>query len=86
MKIKEGWMLREVAGEFVVIPVGAQMNFDGMITLNETGKTLWNCLEVGAEQEDLVAALLREYDVEAQVAEAHVAAFVNKMKELDLFA
>ena len=86
MKIREGWMLREVAGEYVVIPVGAQINFDGMITLNETGKTLWTCLENGAKQEELVQALLNEYDVDEQTAQEHVTSFTEKLKELEILA
>jgi len=45
MKLKEGFMLRQVAGEHVVLPVGADVDFNGMITLNETGAFLWNRLE-----------------------------------------
>ncbi len=86
MKMKEGWMLREVAGEFVAIPVGARIDFDGMITLNETGKTIWECLEKGADQEELVQALLNEFDVDEETAKSHVAAFTEKLKELDLLA
>ncbi len=86
VKIKEGWMLREVAGEFIAIPVGAQIDFDGMITLNETGKVIWTCLEKGAEQEELVQALLNEFDVDEQTAKMHVAAFTDKLKELELLA
>lgn len=86
MKIKEGWMVREVAGEFVAIPVGAQINFDGMITLNETGKTIWTCLEKGAEQEDVVQALLNEFDVDEETAKSHVAVFIERLKELELLA
>lgn len=86
MKIKEGWMVREVAGEFVAIPVGAQIDFNGMITLNETGKTIWSCLEQGAEQEEVVQAILKEFDVDEETARSHTAAFIERLKELELLA
>lgn len=86
MKLKSGLLLREVAGEYVVLSVGGEVELGGMLTLNETGAILWKCLENGAETADLAAALLAEYDVDENTAMAHAAAFANKMKELDLLA
>jgi len=84
MKLKSGLMLRQVAGENVVLSVGSEVNINGMLTLNDTGVTLWKCLENGAEKSDLVAALLAEYDVDEQTASAHVEAYVAKLEELGL--
>ena len=44
MKLKEGFILRTVAGETVALPTGGVTNLDMMITLNETGKFLWEKL------------------------------------------
>lgn len=79
MKLKEGFVLRTVAGDTIVVPTGATLDLNMMITLNETGKFLWEKLEKGAEVEELVAALLAEYDVDEAKARAHVAAFVEKL-------
>ena len=81
MQLKDGFILRTVAGENVVIPSGDDLDLNMMITLNETGKLLWEALSKGAEEADLVALLLQEYDVEEQTARAHVAQFVGKMRE-----
>ena len=86
MKIKEGFILRTVAGETVVLPSGRVNNFDMMITLNDTGRVLWERLTEGAEVSDLVDALLQEYDVDRETAEKSAEAFVNRMKELDFLA
>jgi len=83
MKLKNGFILREVAGDCVAVPTGSELNFNGMITLNGTAKTLWLCLEKGAELPDLVAALTAEYDVDAETAEKHAVAFVEKLKGLN---
>ena len=83
MKLKEGFILRTVAGETVVLPTSGVTNFDMMITLNGTGRFLWEMLEKGAEKEEMVAALLAEYDVDAEKATASVDAFVSRLKELD---
>lgn len=83
MKIKEGFLLREVAGQTVVLPCGEAMDLNMMITLNGTGKFLWELLEQGSDEASLVKALLAEYDVDAETAEKSVAAFVAKLKEND---
>ena len=83
MKLKEGFILRTVAGETVVLPTGGVTNFDMMITLNGTGRFLWEMLEKGAEKEEMVSALLAEYDVTEEKAAASVDAFVGRLKELD---
>lgn len=84
MKLKEGFLLRQVAGEHVVISVGTNVDLNGMITLNSTGCTLWKCLEQDVQMTDLTAALLAEYDVDEQTAQAAAERFVEKLKELDL--
>lgn len=86
MKLKDGFILRTVAGETVVLPAAGVTNFDMMITLNDTGRFLWERLAVGAEEADLVKALLAEYDVTEEVAANSVAAFVARLKELDFLA
>ncbi len=83
MKTKKGYILRTVAGSFVVVAVG-RLDFNGMITLNETGALLWKRLEQGATEQELIDALLAEYDVSAETAAADVTAFLDKMKGADL--
>ena len=81
MKLKEGFVLRQVAGETVVIPSGDTLDLNMMIALNDTGKVLWEALEKGAEEADLVAALLAEYEVSEEQAQKSVASFVAKLNE-----
>ena len=51
MKIKENLVLRQVADTWTVLPLGKDIiNFDGMLTLNDTGAMLWQLLEKGAEK------------------------------------
>ena len=83
MKLKSGFVLKEMAGECIVVSVDAKLDLNGVITLNETAKTIWLCLEKGAEKEELVKALLEEYDVDEERASGAVENFVGKLKELD---
>ena len=85
MKIKDGFVLREVAGSYIVVAVGeAVKNFNGIINLNETGAFLWEILAKGATKEELVAKLLEEYDVDEKTATKDVGTFINKLSEAKL--
>lgn len=85
MKIKDGFILREVAGNFIVVAVGdAVKNFNGVINLNETGAFLWKILEKGGDEQSLVSALLSEYDVSEEIAVDDVKAFITKLTEAGL--
>ena len=55
MKIKDGFMLRKVGGQNVVVAVGkASLEFNGIIRLNETGKFLWEQLKADITEEQLI--------------------------------
>ena len=65
MKIKDNFILKEIAGSYVVVPVRSRaVDFSGVIKLTESGAFLWRLLEKGADREELVAALLDEYEVD----------------------
>lgn len=81
MKLKDGFILRQVAGQTVVLPTGGELDLNMMITLNDTGKFLWELLDKGAEEAELVAALLAEYDVDEATAKASVENFIAKLND-----
>ena len=85
MKIKDGFLLREVGDRTVVVPIGAQtVDFRCIMTLNESGAFLWRRLELGADVAALTAALLEEYEVTAEKAAADAASFVATLREKGL--
>ena len=81
MKLKDGFILREVAGQTVVLPSGDELNLNMMITLNGTGAFLWKQLESEKDEAQLVAALRSEYEVDEDTAISAVNGFVAKLKE-----
>lgn len=83
MKIKEGYRLRKVGSNSIVVAVGG-INFTGLITVNETGTFIWNMLEKGAEPDEVVEALAKEYDVNPADIQSEVYAFLEKLKGADL--
>lgn len=80
MKLKENFVLRQVADTWVVLPLGAaSLDFNGMLTLNESGALLWRALEKGGDREALADALTAEYDVDQATAMADVQEFLEKL-------
>lgn len=82
MRIKDGFILRQVAGNYIVIGVGDEaVDFNGMITVNETGAFLWSILEKGATKEDMLKALMEEYDVDEETAKKDITDFLYKLND-----
>ena len=82
MKIKKGFVLRVVAGESVVVPVGElSKSFHGMINLNETGAFLWRFFTEEHTVEEGVDALCGEYEVERERATEDVNKFAEILTE-----
>lgn len=80
MKLKKDFALRQVADTWVVLPLAdAVANFNGMLTLNESGALLWRALEQGADREALADALMAEYTVERAQALTDVDEFIRKL-------
>ena len=83
MKISENFVLRQVADTWVVLPVGqASVDFNGMLTLNESGAILWQALEKGADTDALVDALTAEYEVERAEAAEGVEEFLATLRSV----
>lgn len=85
MKIKDGFIIKQVAGSTVAAATGdAAERFNGIITLNETGEWLFKKLMDGTSEENLIKDFLSEYDVTEDVAKADIDEFINKLKKEDI--
>lgn len=81
MKIKNGFVIRQVGGEHVVVPVGERSKeFHGMINMNATGAFLWKFFSEEHTVEEGVDALCNEYNVERGLAETDVKRFTDVLK------
>ena len=80
MKRNPDFLMREVAGTMLVVPVGtATESFEGMIALNDSGAFLWQLLEQEQTLDSLTAALVAEYEVSEEVARTDAESFVNRL-------
>lgn len=81
-KIKKGYVLREVAGQAVVIAVGeASKDFHGMINLNCTGKDIWQGVQEGKTEDEIAQKLTEDYEVSLEKAKEDTRVMLKKMYE-----
>ena len=82
MKIKKGFILREVAGNYIVVSIGEMAKkFNGVINLNQTGAFMWKELEKGGDEESLTAALCAEYEVDKEIANRDAKRFIETLSK-----
>ena len=80
MKIRDGFILREVAGTFVIISAGDDnLDFKGVITVNEVGALIWKCVEAGKTKDEIVEKILSEYDVQREIATNDCEEFLEQL-------
>ncbi len=82
MKIKNGFAKRNIAGSSIVVPIGRTADdFNGMITLNDSGAFFWDCLKSDTTVDEIVEKTLGEYDVDAERARADIEGFIRLLDE-----
>lgn len=85
MKIKGEYVLREIAGEYILIPIGkTALEMNGMITMDEVGVTIWRGLEEEKNEEEILQMILEAYEVEEEVALADMKEFMKKLMDAGL--
>ncbi len=87
MKIRNGFVVREIAGENVVIALGeASKYFHGMLKLNETGRMIWDCLEQGMEKDAIIDSIMDEYEdkPERQIVAADYDRFIETLRGAEI--
>ncbi len=85
MKIKSGYILRQVMDIYVVIGIGSDAYTPNQImSVNETGAFLWKLLEEGTEIQPMIDALVKEYETDAETAEKDVKTFIEQLRDKKL--
>ena len=82
MRISKHFILREIVGDYIIVPVGeTALEFNDMITVNETGALLWTSSQKETSEEKLAEILLEEYDVTKEEASKDVAEFLELLRK-----
>ena len=85
MKIKGEFIMRELVGEILLVPVGqTALQFNGMITLNPVSAQIWRSLEQGAPYEEILRGILDQFDVAEDTARQDLDRFLEEMRGRDL--
>lgn len=85
MRNNKGFVMRKLGDEYVVVPVGVTLGeFNGMIRLNETGAFLWERLQNGSTREQLIHALLEEYEIDEEKAVSDTEGFIRTLEEAEI--
>lgn len=85
MKIKDGFMIREVAGQWVAVPLADRViEFNGLMTLSETGAMIWQMMADEVSEDEIVQALMAEYTADEATIRGDVREFVISVREKDL--
>lgn len=82
MKAKQGFVLRNVVDEYILMPTGDMIGeFNGTVLLNDVSAFVWENLQNPVSREDLLTAILEEFEVEKAVASADLDALLTTLKE-----
>ncbi len=85
MKINGRFVIREIAGDTIIVPVGeTALRYNGIITINKSAVALWEALEKGTDTESMIRLLTDRYDVDPDTAAADVAEFLDRMRKAEL--
>ena len=85
MKIKDGFIVREVAGSYIAMPVGERAEeLNGVVELTQGGAVLWEKLSARTTVDELVEALLAKFDVDEETARRDTLAFVEGLRKNNL--
>lgn len=85
MKVNASFAVREIAGDYILVPLGDMaLKFSGMITTNEVGAFIWECLQEEITKEALLDMVLDEFDVDEETARVDMEQFLEGLDKLEL--
>ena len=82
MKAREGFILRNLAGEYLLMPKGEKIkSYDSVVLMNELSAFVWGKMQNPVTQSDLLEAVLNEYDVDEKTAREDLDGLLAELKE-----
>lgn len=81
MKASRDFVLREVAGEIILVPTG-ETRFSGLVTLNGIGRFIFESLGTETTESALLDRITAEYDVDRETAAADLSDFLKRLREI----
>ena len=85
MNINKEFIKRQIGDDTILVPIGTTVyEYNGLFALNELGGFLWDLLPEAENEDALVAAVLREYDVDEATARQDIAEFLDKLRQMNI--
>lgn len=85
MQIKKEMILREIAGENILVPgADAVLNLNGLFVVTETGAFIWKLLPDVKTEEDILNKMLEEYDIDKKTAQKDIADFLERLRKFGI--
>ena len=81
--LKDGFVLREIAGEYLAVPVSSVENSAQLIVLNPVSAEIWKLLETEKTLSEIVDGITSDFSVSREEAEGDIIAFLEQLKELN---
>lgn len=83
MRASKDFIMREIAGEHILLPVGAAaVKFNGLITMNDIGRFLYDLLAQDRTEQELGEQIVGAYDVPLETALADIHSFLQQLHEI----
>ena len=87
MKTSNEFIMREIAGEYVLVPIGKRaLTFQGLVTMNEVGALIWEMMEKESDIDQIVSGILDEYEVDEQPARNDVLDVIGCLPDCQIIA
>ena len=85
MKRKDDFIMQNVGGEYLLVPLGAQvMDMNAIITLNTTSAYIWSLLDQDRSVDEITTAVAERFEVDHASARADVQKFLDEITGLGL--
>lgn len=85
MKIKEGFVTREIANTIVAVPTGDLINiFQGIIKLTDSSKFVWDLLQEDITIDEIASKVSQKYDIDINKAKADTEKFINNLRNVNI--
>ena len=85
MDVKKEFIVREIAGDYILVPYGqTTLDFNGIVTMNEIGRFIWENIEKAEDEDELLGFILDEYEVERDVAKADLDEFLTILRDAEI--
>jgi hypothetical protein len=85
MRRKGNYQLRSIGGESLLVPLGAQVaEVNGVVTLNATGRYIWELLADECSLDSVAAAVAERFDVDPQRARSDVQVFLEAISRIGM--